>query len=293
MTELTVFKSEDIKKAVAAVKMLRPAYTEMVDIYELIFIAQEDSKRRINIDPIQIPNDTLSIKLKENFALINTAEFIIDIEAAENLFVAICETVRKNSAPPAASAQKILDSMNSDLDPQRLFSNILNGNDEHIEAAAKALNIEKNILAFITYSSIKPSVRLCAEQLCAYLDKQDPWQKSYCPICGSPPVLSMLEGEGERSLICSFCWHKWPVKRVFCPFCDTTDNQQLQYFFSEEEKEYRVYTCENCNKYIKTIDARNAERIIYPPLEQVVTLHLDMQANEKGFKSGLEFAMYD
>jgi hypothetical protein len=44
---------------------------------------------------------------------------------------------------------------------------------------------------------------------------------------------------------------------------------------------------------VKTIDTKNAERTIYPPLEQVVTLHLDMQANEKGFKSGLEFAMYD
>lgn len=293
MTEIKVFKSEDIKKAVAAVKKLMPAYAEMVEVYELIFTAQEDSKQRINIDPIQISEETLSIKIKENFPLINAAEFSIDLEAAKNLFVVICETVRKSSAPLAASARKLLDAMDSDMDLLRLFTGVLSGDDEHIENTATALNVEKNVLAFIAYSSIKPSVTLCAEQLCTYLDKDNPWQKGYCPICGSPPVLSMLEGEGERSLICSFCWHKWPVKRVFCPFCDFEENQQLQYFFSEEEKEYRVYTCKNCKKYIKTIDTRKAERIIYPPLEQVVTLHLDMQANEKGFKSGLEFAMHD
>jgi hypothetical protein len=43
----------------------------MVEVYELIFTAQEDSKRRINIDPIQISAETLSIKIKENFPLIN------------------------------------------------------------------------------------------------------------------------------------------------------------------------------------------------------------------------------
>ena len=61
----------------------------------------------------------------------------------------------------------------------------------------------------------------------------------------------------------------------------------LGYFFSEEENEYRVYTCDNCKKYIKTIDTVKIDRFIYPPLEQVVTLHLDMQANQKGFESGL------
>jgi FdhE protein len=102
------------------------------------------------------------------------------------------------------------------------------------------------------------------------------------------PILSILESDGVRSLICGFCWYAWSVKRGFCPFCENQENKQLHYFFSEEEEEYRVYLCDNCNKYIKTIDTRKAARMIYPPLEQVLTLHLDFKAQEEGFEPGIK-----
>ena len=285
MAETTVFTPDDIKKAVAVVRELRPAYVEMLDFYEQLFMAQESSKGQIDIEPIRIPDEELSVKIKEKFPLINTTEFTVDLKAAKNLFVSICETATKTNAAMSSSAHKILAGIDTTLNLETLFAGSLKGDDEPFEKAAKALSIEKNVLAFFTYSSLKPSLRLCAEQVSVYLNEQDPWQKGYCPICGSSPVLSMLEGEGERSLLCSFCWHQWPVKRVFCPFCNTTDSNILHYFFSENEKEYRVYTCGNCKKYIKTIDSKNAERLIYPPLEHVVTLHLDMKANEMGFSS--------
>jgi FdhE protein len=292
MTVSKTHTPQDIKNAVAAIKHLRPAYTDILSVYEPIFIAQEESKCRVNVDPIIIPDDQIKIKLTEKFPLINAADFSIDMKAAADLFTVICEAARNNSATLAASARKILEDVETKIDLQKLFTSVLRGDDKHIEKTAKRLDIEKNVLAFFAYSSIRPSVTLCAEQLGTYLDEQFPWRKGYCPICGSPPVLSILEGEGERYLICSFCWHQWPVKRIFCPFCDMTDSQQLHYFFSEEEKEYRVYTCQACSRYIKTIDTNTAQRVIYPPLEQVVTLHLDMQANEKEFTSGLASAVY-
>ena len=104
-------------------------------------------------------------------------------------------------------------------------------------------------------------------------------------------MLSMFEGEvGERFLLCGFCWHKWSSKRLYCPFCDNTDNKTLNYLYSEEEKEYRIDLCDKCKKYIKTIDTRKTERIIYPPLEQVATLHLDIKAKEMKYESGIHFA---
>ena len=285
MAETTVFTPDDIKKAVAAVRELRPAYAEMLDFYGPLFMVQESSKNQIDIEPIRISDQELSVKIKEKFPLINSAEFAIDIAASKKLFVSICEAATKTKAEMSASAGKIMASIDTALDLETLFTAILEGDDGPFEKTAKTLRVEKNVLSFFAYSSIKPSVMLCAEQLSVYLKQQDPWQQGYCPICGSSPVLSMLEGEGERSLICSFCWHQWPVKRVFCPYCNTTDNNILHYFFSEKEKEYRVYTCENCKKYIKTIDTKNEERRIYPPLEHVVTMHLDMKANDMGFSS--------
>ena len=43
--------------------------------------------------------------------------------------------------------------------------------------------------------------------------------------------------------------------------------------------------------YIKAVDRRNADRIIYPPLEFVATLHLDIKAQEMGFNSGIQLEL--
>jgi FdhE protein len=92
-------------------------------------------------------------------------------------------------------------------------------------------------------------------------------------------------------LICGFCWHPWPVKRVFCPFCENRDGKTLHYFYSEEEKDTRVDLCDNCKKYIKALDTKKVARLIYPPLEQLSTMHLDIKAQEMGFEPGIKLFM--
>ena len=287
MALMIAFTTEDIKKAAAQLKELRPAYLQMLDFYEDVFVAQEESKKNIAIAPIQISDELLEIKSGQDIPLIDPAGFMIDMEAASRLCLAICDIAKTANPHMTQSAQKLLDAFNRGFDLKSAFTHLLQESHAQIDKTAKQLDIEHNVLIFFLYNSINPSVRLGAEQLSVYLDRQDPWQPGYCPICGSPPVLSVLEDEGRRFLICSFCWHAWSAKRVICPFCDQRDKKSLGYFFSEEEKEYRVYTCDNCKKYMKTIDTVKADRLIYPPLEQVVTLHLDMQASQKGYQSGL------
>ena len=279
MADNIKFTEDQLTKAAELLKELRPAYGAILDFYKQIFIAQEDSKDKIGIDPIQIPEEILAIKANEEFPLINLSEFTIDAKASKMLLITICNITKESSGDMASSARAILEAVDAeefDLDP--LFWGLLEEDDSIFEKTAKKHAIKKGDLAFIVYNSIKPSLSLCAEQLSAYLDKDKPWGKGYCPICGSPPGLSMFQGEGERFLFCSFCRHKWSSRRLYCPFCDNTDSISLNYLYTEEEKEYRVDLCDKCKKYIKTIDTRKTERIIYPPLEQVATLHLDIKA---------------
>ncbi len=291
MSENTTITSNQIMKAVESLKGLRPVYGAILDFYGKIFVAQEDSKSKLHIDPIQISEEMLSIKAEDNFPLINMSEFAIDAKGAGDLLIRICDIVKKAGGDMVSTNQTVLKAIEAGtLDQKELFAGLLNEDDAFFENTAKELEIEKKALAFIAYSSLKPSLSMCAEQLSAYLDKDKPWGKGYCPICGSPPGLSMFQGEGERFLFCGFCWHKWAFNRIFCPFCDNTDTKTLNYFFSEDEKEYRVDLCDGCKKYIKTVDTRKAERIIYPPLEQVATLHLDIKAKEMKYESGIHFA---
>lgn len=292
MTDNIQLTEDQITKAAESLKQLRPAYGAILDFYKQIFIAQEDSKDKIQIDPIQISEEMLSIKANEEFPLVNLSEFVIDAKASKMLLIKICNIIKTSSADMASSAQTILKAIDVeefDLDP--LVFGLLEEDDFVFEKAAKKHAIKKGNLAFIVYNSIKPSLSICAQQLSNYLDKDHPWTKGYCPICGSPPMLSMFEGEGgERFLLCGFCWHKWSSRRLCCAFCDNTDSKTLNYLYSEEEKEYRVDLCDKCKKYIKTIDTRKTERIIYPPLEQVATLHLDIKAKEMKYESGIHFA---
>jgi FdhE protein len=286
MTERDIVTADRIKKAVAAVKAERPAYEGLLDFYEKLFLAQEATKANTGFEPMEIPEEVLRVKRKEKFPLITRAEFLIDVRASEALLRKICLLSVDANEVLADAGPKIMDALEKgSLDIPTLFSSILSEDDTYLAETARKLDADKRILAFAAYSSIKPSLGICAEQLATYLDKEALWDKGYCPICGSPPALAILRDEGERSLLCSFCGHEWRTQRIYCPFCENRDHKTLHYFFSEEEKDHRVDVCDQCKKYIKTVDTRKMQRPVYAFVEQVSTLHLDMLAQDKGLES--------
>ena len=286
--EKDIITGHRIKEVVAAVKAERPAYEEILSFYEKLFLAQESAKGQVQLEPIQISEELLSVKQEEQFPLIDRAEFTVDTKASEVLLRKICWFAVETNEVLADASTKVVGALDKGtLDAATLFSKILSEDDAYLDKVATSLKIDQKILAFFAYSSIRPSLSLCAEQLATYLDKDKSWEKGYCPVCGSPPALSILLDEGERSLICSFCGHEWQAQRIYCPFCDNQDHKTLHYFFSEEEKGYRVDVCDQCKKYVKTIDSRKMKHPVYPLVEQISTLHLDLLAQEQGFESGI------
>ncbi|MGD9206785.1 MAG: formate dehydrogenase accessory protein FdhE [Desulfobacterales bacterium] len=292
MTANLAITTQQIKQAVAALKKLRPAYADLLNFYENIFVAQEDSKSQINIDPIKIGEETLALKRKEKFSLITISEFVVDQKASTALLKQLCQITETAHNEMAEAARNIQEAIaTGELDPPAVSAALLNTDDAYFKQIEKDVGIEKKALAFMAYSSIKPSLVHCAEQLAAYLDSDDPWDKGFCPVCGSAPGFSLFEDEGNRVLFCGFCWHQWAAQRIYCPFCENKDGKTLHYLFSQKEKNYRIDVCDSCKTYLKAIDQRNTDRIIYPPLEFVASLHLDIKAQEMGFKSGIQLEL--
>jgi FdhE protein len=232
-----------------------------------------------------------AVKARQKLPLIEIKDFPYDEHEAVRLFSVICNLAKKANPKMAADAETILNAVDKVIKPSELIAGLLTGEDALYLKLAADLNIAGDTLSFISYNSLKPSLTTCADQLSCFLSKDKPWLKGYCPICGSLPVLSILKSGGDRALICSFCWHSWSVKRVYCPFCENLDSQTQQYFYNEGEKEFRVDLCDSCKKYVKTLDSRETERMIYPPLEQISSLHLDFKANEMGYESGIQSSM--
>jgi FdhE protein len=281
----------EIEKTADALKRLRPAYIDLLDFYKEIFMAQENAQPGIQLDPIPIPEHVLSIKVNEGFPLVTRPAFVIDQAASKDLLTALCRIASHANEKLASSAERLLQAMDEGrIETEKLFKAFMEDETGYLERAAEALKIEKQTLIFFVYNSIKPSLVMNAQKLSTLLSSIDKRTDGLCPVCGSMPGLATLEGEGERFLHCSFCWHKWRIQRLFCTFCGNEAHRSLGYLYSQEEPEYRIDTCDNCKGYIKAVDVRKLERALYPPLEQICTLHLDIKAEEAGFKSPMSQA---
>ena len=109
------------------------------------------------------------------------------------------------------------------------------------------------------------------------------WYREYCPICGGRPTFAALtSGSGPRTLLCPRCYGEWSYGRIGCPFCKSTDSQT---YYSGDEGRYRLYVCEVCNRYMKTVDVRERNMDLCLPVECLVTVSMDIAARERGFTS--------
>lgn len=142
---------------------------------------------------------------------------------------------------------------------------------------------ETTLAQMATDLALRPYLEWAAEQAMPHVD-QERWGRGYCPVCGGAPDLATLDKEvGARHLVCSRCNSQWPYRRVGCPFCGTTDHTSLSYYPTDDGV-YRLYVCQECRRYLKTIDLRRTERVVLLPVERVSTGAMDAAAQQEGYR---------
>ena len=100
------------------------------------------------------------------------------------------------------------------------------------------------------------------------------WTKGFCPICGGQPNLALLEqSRGARQLICSRCDGSWDYQRVGCPFCGS---EKKQTYYLSQDGAHRLYVCPDCRHYLKTADLREIHRPVYPLVERLILVGMDL-----------------
>jgi FdhE protein len=111
----------------------------------------------------------------------------------------------------------------------------------------------------------------------------DKWAASYCPVCGAAAHLCLIEGEDGRLLLsCSRCCMRWKFRRMACPFCGEAGKEKTRYFTVENDPIHRVYVCETCKHYLKSVDSRE-KPIVFARLEDLMTIRLDIIAKREGY----------
>lgn len=148
---------------------------------------------------------------------------------------------------------------------------------------ASKYELNEEFLTTAIYYSLHPFLILYTRSLIKLIN-QNHWRRNYCPVCGGKPDFAYLDKEkGARWLLCSRCDNEWLFQRLECPYCGTQNHDSLAYY-TDGDQLYRLYICDDCHSYIKTIDLRKAQTEILLPLERIITLDLDRQAEEAGYK---------
>jgi len=270
------------KENIKRLKGKKPAYKELLDFYSQIVEKLSNINPSMEVKPLPVKEELRKIQVAEGFPLLNKEDFILDLPSSSGLFAAICIIAKDATTKMKKNIQKIDTAVKTGkLNREKLLEK--HSDTAYLDKIAKKFKLDRNILNFLIHMSIKPSLIVNVDKMKEQVDLKN-WLRGYCPVCGSLPLISELKGEGQRYFLCSFCGFNWPGERLKCPYCENTDHEKLHFLYAEGQEAYRVDLCDKCKQYIKTVDSRKLD---YEPdlnLEDIVTIHLDIIASEKGYK---------
>ncbi|MBI5553012.1 MAG: formate dehydrogenase accessory protein FdhE [Desulfobacterales bacterium] len=259
----------------------RPGYGELLAFYVNVRQAQMASRASVRIDPAALEKRLRDRPAQADVALLGKADFPVDVAASRELFHALCRIGRTANPHLALQAEKA--DAYFKAHPDELKPCLTGATDAQASAQAAAdPGLAPQVLAFLIRNSTRPSLEASSAKLSTAIDLET-WRQCHCPVCGGPPGLNLLRGEGgKRYSLCSNCGCQWRIDRLSCAICGNREQGQLNYFHAEGEAACRIDLCDRCHHYVKTIDERILETCD-PELEDLATPHLDLLAAERGF----------
>ncbi len=143
-----------------------------------------------------------------------------------------------------AAGEALTRAMGGGVAMNGLFADVL-ADKGRIAELARTMDVSPQMISLLLCLAVKPSVEAGTRQLAARLTGSQENQ-SDCPVYGSAPIIGELDAEDHQWIHCGLCWHRWPVKRMACPFCINRDSHSLKYLCRGANDIYRLV-----NKHIE------------------------------------------
>jgi FdhE protein len=277
---------EEIKHRIQEEKKKRPRYEPFLDFWDRLLSIQTIFMARHPEEGVPLPDPLQQLKLKEGFPFYPFKNFQVQSGLFRELFQQILTGI--SAANPKLAEQRPLIEKWLAAEGQNLdrWLNLLFQEDGRpFIREAESCGLDPEILLFLFLAGWKPFLKARAGSLTRDPEIDwNPWNGGYCPVCGGMPLLAYLEDGGKRWGTCSLCEFTWALPRFVCPYCENTAQEKFQYFFTEEEKGFRLEVCRVCRHYLKIIDLREWGLDPLPLLDDLVTTHLDLWARNKGYQ---------
>ena len=256
-----------------------------IQLYRELLQIQSEAKSRIIVAKPSLAEDSVRDRLREGIHLLSFEDFSPDWHQVQTVFELVTVWATKDSDGPSGEAESLRNiSRNSSLLRKVIGTWYLG---DSLTDTATAQGIDDVLFTSAVGATLKPFLSAYSRLLLPEVG-QELWRRRYCPICGGKPDFAYLDKErGARWLLCSRCDAQWLFLRLECPYCGTQEQDALAYFTDDEDSYlYRLYVCKQCHTYIKAIDLRRTESEVLLPLERNITLDMDKQAQEKGYRPG-------
>lgn len=273
-----VNKSGDILRQLDREYALRPELAQTIDLHRELIVARATTE----VPPIE---DTLTREeaerlLNEGLCLLRRGRVELAGEEFARLCVHVCDITARHRPDLGDQFKAIRDLLVVPSQSKDLATQYLSWNRIDLPLAE---GLDQELLAFVLNNALHPFLEKYAEAMEPLIDKER-WYLAKCPVCGGQPDFSYLTQEsGARYLLCSRCDTEWPYKRSECPFCGNTDSKTWGYYPSEDGS-YRLYVCDQCGHYLKTLDLRQRTPDRSLAVERILSVAMDLTAREKGYR---------
>lgn len=274
---------EEVKEYLDKLRRRTPAVRELVDFAERVLASQYDSSARPDL--ARLGARSRAGRNQGGSPLAAPAEFVVDPEAAVALFHRLVTLLRERG-PEGEEAAAALGAAFRHGDPGtgQLLQGAVAGTVD-LDQVAAAHRLAPELLDFLVRESVRPSLEACARELGTFVEEAA-WLRPLCPLCGSEPrygEVRAVETTAHRFLICGFCGWRWRYHRTGCVFCGQAEAKGVEYLFAEEDPRCKLECCAKCQRYLKLVDCKEYFDLI-PFLEVLATPHLDLLAQERGYR---------
>ena len=272
--------TDSIIKKLEELKEEEKTLPQILEFYEKLLRIQTRVGQRIDVPNPSARSEAISKQPERGKPLITFDELALDWALLRDTFEEVVSLFAEYPELFGAVPEELMGSRAKRLLTKKAVKAWFKG--AKLPPTTITNNVSEALLSNLIHASIKPFLVSYSTALLGLVDQEN-WRRGYCPICGGNPDFAFLDTErGARWLVCSRCDAEWLFQRLQCPYCGTTDQNALSYFTAEDEP-YRLYVCEQCKHYLKTVDLRQAKSEVLMPLERLLTLDMDRQAQEQGY----------